>query len=159
MMFDALLLAQSEKWTANEVANLPADETYELARWWYLGQNVSKHALFDGTCSMCGALLYGPLNRTSAISNKCSAPPSNRDGMPLRNVDGTPRTDAQPPFLLRYSPQLFAKEAPEMFVWGESTNRLSLASGKAEPWIRQNHATKTQRMKTHGSTARNAGSA
>ena len=27
-----------------------------------------------------------------------------------------------------------------MFVWDESTNRLSLASGKAEPWIRQNHA-------------------
>ena len=133
VLFDALLLTQAEEWTAQEVANCQADETYELARWWSLGQNVASNALFDGICAMCGALLYGAQNRTSANSNKCSAPPCNRDGHPVRNADGTPLTDAQPPFLLRYSPQLFAKEAPEMFVWDESTNRLSLASGKAEP--------------------------
>ena len=51
-------------------------------------------------------------------------------------VDGLPMTDAQPPFLLRYSPQLFAKEAPEMFAYDSDTNRLSLREGKAEPWLR-----------------------
>ena len=140
MLFDALLLAQAEEWTAREVANCQADETYELARWWSLGQHVASNALFDGICAMCGALLYGAQNRTSANSNKCSAPPCNRDGHPVRNADGTPLTDAQPPFLLRYSPQLFAKEAPEMFVWDKDTNRLSLVPGKTEPWIRPTHA-------------------
>ncbi len=140
VLFDALLLTQAEEWTARGLGNLPADETYELARWWYLGQNVAKNALFDGICAMCGALLYGAQNRTSAISNKCSSPPCNREGIPVRNADGTPNTEAQPPFLLRYSPQLFAKEAPEMFVWDEGTNRLSLAPGKTEPWVRPGHA-------------------
>ena len=141
VLYDALLLGQSEEWTDRGVANLPADECYELARWWSLGQNVGRtNALFDGICAMCGALLYGAQNRTSAISNKCSSPPCDRDGKPARNTDGTPKTDAQPPVLLRYSPQLFAKEAPEMFVWHQDTNRLSLKPGMAEPWVRPSHA-------------------
>ena len=61
VLHDALLLAKAEEWTGRGVANLPADETYELARWFELGQNVGKPPLFDGICSMCGALLYGVL--------------------------------------------------------------------------------------------------
>ena len=142
VLHDALLLAQSEDWTKSLVGNLAADETYELARWFELGQNVGKQPLFDGICSMCGALLYGVLNRTSAISNKCSAPPCDRDGKPLTNPDCSPCTNAQPPFLLRYSPQLFAKEGQEMFYHDPETNCLSLKpSVLVEPWIRQAHAT------------------
>ena len=53
-------------------------------------------------------------------------------------------TDAQPPFLLRYSPQLFAKEAPEMFVYDADTNRLSLRDGMAEPWLRPSYPNMAQ---------------
>ena len=68
-----------------------------------------ENALFDGICAMCGALLYGAQNRMSAISNKCSSPPINRDGIPVCNADGGPKTNAQPPFLLRWSPHFCAK--------------------------------------------------
>ena len=101
---------------------------------------MANNALVDAICAMCGCLLHGTQNRGSALSNKRSSPPCNADGMPIQNADGTPNTGAQPPFLLRFSPQLFAKEAPEMFVWDEGTNRLSLAPGKTEPWIRPSHA-------------------
>jgi len=139
VLFDALFLAQSEEWTQRKVANAPADETYELARWWALGQNVGKNAIFDGMCSMCGALLYGVQNKSSALSNKCSGPPCNRDGTAVTRQDGAPDTEAQPPFLLRYSPQLFAKEAPEMFSYDAATNRLCIQPGMPEPWIRPSH--------------------
>lgn len=43
VLFDALLSTQAEDWTERKVANLPADEKYELARWWPLGQSVAKH--------------------------------------------------------------------------------------------------------------------
>ena len=33
VIHDALLLDLSEEWTRRKVANVPADETYELARW------------------------------------------------------------------------------------------------------------------------------
>ena len=56
------------------------------------------------------------------------------------NADGTPGTDAMPPFLLRFSPAFFAREAPEVFVYDESTNRLSLRAGAREPWLRPPHA-------------------
>ena len=48
VIHDALLLDLSEEWTRRKVANVPADETYELARWWNLGQNVGNKPLFDG---------------------------------------------------------------------------------------------------------------
>ena len=139
VLHDALFLELSEEWTKKKFANVPADETYELARWWALGQNVGKKPLLDGICSMCGALLYGVQNKSSAGSNKSSGPPCDRDGKPVTRQDGSPDTEAQPPFLLRYSPQLFAKEAPEMFVHDTATNRLCLREGMAEPWIRPSH--------------------
>ena len=38
---------------------------------------------------------------------------------------------------LRYSPQLFAREATEMFEHDPVTNRLRLRAGKTPPWLRQ----------------------
>ena len=139
VLSDALFLAQSEAWTKRKVANLPADETYELARWFLLGQNVGNNPIFDAICAQCGALLHGVQNMSHALSNKCSGPPADRDGMPLRNPDGTPMTDAQPPFLLRYSPALFAAEAPAMFEHDPCTNKLALKPGMAKPWVRPSH--------------------
>ena len=50
---------------------------------------------------------------------------------------------------LRYSPHLFAQEAPEMFVYDEKTNRLGLREGREPPWIRVFHGdVKTDRNKT-----------
>ena len=46
-------------------------------------------------------------------------------------------TNAQPPFLLRYSPRLFAEEAPEMFTYDEKTNGLRLRDYKRPSWIRE----------------------
>jgi hypothetical protein len=65
-------------------------------------------------CAYCGALLYGQQNKNHSLSNKTSGMPVDKDGAPLLSNTGEPLTDAQPPFLLRYSPSLFAREAPAM---------------------------------------------
>ncbi len=61
----------------------------------------------------------------------------NRDGKTLVSAAGAPETQAQPPCLLRYSPQLWAKELPTMFVHDPETNKLSLQPGRHPPWIRK----------------------
>jgi len=63
-------------------------------------------------------------------------PPMNRDGKILVS-GGVPETQAQPPCLLRYSPQLWAKELPTMFAHDAETNTLSLQPGRHPPWIRK----------------------
>ena len=86
---------------------------------------------------MCGELLYGGLSR-KAISNKCSGPPCDREGRTLALLpDGSPHVGAQPPFLLRWSPQFFPNQAPAVFQHDPETNRLSLCPGAEEPWVRQ----------------------
>ena len=52
-----------------------------------------------------------------------------------------PQIGAQPPFLLRWSPQFFAKQAPAAFHHDPATNKLSLCPEVAEPWIRKQYAT------------------
>ena len=84
-----------------EVTNVKSKETYEIARYFLLGQNVGSAPLFDGLCAMCGVLLHGTAGHNSALSNKEIGPPMDRDGTLLTNEDGTPKTDAQPPCLLR----------------------------------------------------------
>lgn len=74
----------------------------------------------------------------------------NRDGAHLLGAAGEPETQAQPPFLLRYSPQLFAKECPTMFVHDAKTNALSLQPGRDPPWIRK--ASQEDRTYTREST-------
>ena len=104
-LFDALFLKQSDQWTTSSVANLKVDETPEIARWFLRGQQVGAKPLFDSICSMCGTLLHGEINHRGAGSNKKAGPPINRDGALLsKNPDGSLKTDAQPPFLLRRLP-------------------------------------------------------
>ena len=86
--------------------------------------------IFDGICSQCGTLLHGIIGNCSALSNKMVGPPIDRDGNLLLTEDGAAKVDAQPPFLLRFSPALFAKEAPAMFKHDPLTNRLSLLSSR-----------------------------
>ena len=93
---------------------------------------------------MCATLLHGPLDHHSALSNKAAGPPVDRDGTILQLPDGTPAKDAQPPFLLRYSPALFAKEAPAMFKHDVDTNRLSLVEGADPPWLRHGNSKTAQ---------------
>ena len=90
-------------------------------------------------------LLHGNPSDRSALANKAVGPPINRDGHILLYADGAPMTDAQPPFLLRFSPQLFAKEASAMFQLDPETNRLSLVEDKREPWLREAHANQLNR--------------
>lgn len=71
-----------------------------------------------------------------ALSNKRSGVPVDKHGMPLVSTTGAPLTDAQPPFLLRYSSALFAREAPLVFSHDAETNRLSLQPGQPPPWVR-----------------------
>ena len=133
-LYDAVLLAHSDHWSRTGVANLKVDETPEIARWFNDGIRVGSKPIFDGICSMCAALLYGDVDGHSASSNKSCGAPLDRDGAPISNVH------AQPPFLLRYSPGLFAKEASAMFNHDVDTNRLSLVEGMHAPWRRKEHA-------------------
>ena len=80
---------------------------------------------------MCGALLHGTLQKSGTHTNKFAGLPANRDGQVIADAS------AQPPFLLRYSPALFAAEAPAWFEHDAETNRLSLRPGVAKPWMRQ----------------------
>ena len=90
-------------------------------------------------CSMCGALLFGVVDGHSAMSNKSCGPPTDRDGTILTDGEGGLKVGAQPPFLLRYSPSLFAKEAPAMFQHDPETNCLSIVEGMKPPWLRREH--------------------
>ena len=129
VLWDALMLTMCEGWTRGNVANMHVCEAPQLARYFVLGLQVGANPLFDGICAMCGALLYGAYK--GAHTNRYYGPPSDRDGHVIAD------TTAQPPFLLRYSPQLFAKEAPTWFEHDPETNRLSLRPGVPKPWVRQ----------------------
>ena len=66
-----------------------------------------------------------------------AGPPIDRHGQKLVDARGRPRTSAQPPCLLRYSPSLFAQEAPATFAYDPATNRLTLRPGQTAPWLRE----------------------
>ena len=104
---------------------IPQDEPPEIARWFMRGQRVGRRPLFDGICSMCGTLLYGNIG-LSGTSNKVAGLPIDRDGVALFHPDGSPQTCAQPPCFLRFSPQLFAREAPETVDGARSRASLGL---------------------------------
>ena len=146
-LWDALFLSASEEWTNQNVANTNAADALELGWWFQKGQAVSNKPLFEGICAMCGCLLYGISGR-NCLSNVYFGPPMNRDGAILIK-DGVPTTHAQPPFLLRFSPRSFAKEAPEIFDYDPVTNRLRLKEGKREPWLKP----LTNRSKTDANTS------
>jgi hypothetical protein len=129
VLWDACFLAQADEWTRRGQANLHADETLEIARWFLRGKAVGAKPIFDGMCCQCAALLYGDVNK-NALKNKYLGPPTTRDGYLAASAS------AQPPALLRYSPRLFAEEMPHVFEHDPETNKLSLKPGVHEPWIR-----------------------
>ena len=49
--------------------------------------------------------------------------------------------DAQPPFLLRWSPDFYSRNAPDVFDYDAATNRLSLRPAHCErpPWKAAQH--------------------
>lgn len=139
-LHDALFLQHSERWSKAKVANLKVNETPELARWFINGYKLASKPIFDGICSMCGALLFGIVDGHSAVSNKSAGPPTDHNGTILTNGEGALKVDAQPLFLLRYYPSLFAKEAPAMFKHDPETNRLSIVESMKPPLLRKDHA-------------------
>ena len=141
-LWDALFLNQAQKWTNAGDDNLTADEALELGRWFLRGQTVGIKPIFEGICAMCGALLHGTVGQNSALSNRRVGAPIDRDGALVVDGHGQPDVEAQPPFLYRFSPSVFADEAPEVFQYDPETNALSLRDGVPEPWIHVSRAGK-----------------
>ena len=148
VLWDALMLSASERWTALGVANLHHERTHLLAHSFLKGQAIGSRPLHDGICAYCGAFLYGVQNDNSALSNKCVGSPIDVRGTLLRTSDDREATDAQPPFLLAYSPALLAREAPAVFEHDPESNRLSLKSDVARPWVRPEHSRQEPGVKT-----------
>ena len=139
VLWDTLMLAASERWTQRGVANLNHERTYLLAKSFLRGQAVGRRALEDGMCAYCGALLRGVQNDNSALSNKCHGPPIDIRGSLQKTADGTEAIDAQPPFLMNFSPALLAREVPAVFAHDPETNCLSLKDGVVRRWVRPAH--------------------
>ena len=106
-------------------------------RYFLKGLRVGQRPIFDGICSYGGHLLYGNLGETG-VSNK-------RNGLPVdiagNTLTGSRVDDAQPPFLLRWSPDFYARHAPDVFDYDAATNRLSLRPAHCErpPWKAAQH--------------------
>ena len=81
------------------------------------GQSVGRKPVFDNMCAYCGELLHGSMNE--AGSNKVNGKPVTIGGRPASG-------DAQPPFLLRWPPEVIAEMAPAASAWSERTNKLEL---------------------------------
>ena len=136
-LWDALHLDDCIRWTNTGVANLPVEYTLELARYFNLGQDLSNEPVYSGMCALCANLLYtGPSCDRANVSNSRSGPPVNREGNKLYTSEGAPDTAAQPSCFLRFSPNVFAKEASHMFEHDEESNLLSLRNPDAGlPWM------------------------
>ena len=139
VLHDALMFSMSARWTSLGVANLQHERTFLMAQCFMRGQAVGRRSLHDGMCARCGALLHGDLGQSSALSNKHLGPPMDAAGASLLHADGAVDTAAQPPFLLMYSPSLFAREIPAAFEHDADTNKLRLRDGVHEPWVRPSH--------------------
>jgi hypothetical protein len=133
-LWDALFLDECIRWTKQKVTNLTVDRTLTMARYFLMGLEVGKEPLFTGLCAMCANLLYGSCSGTG-ISNCRAGYPIDKHGCKVCTVDGSADTGAPPPCFLRFSPQLFAKEAPHIFKHDPSTNRLLMKdTDGGYPW-------------------------
>ena len=111
-------------------------------RYFLKGLHVGETPVFDGICAFCGVLLHGHLNETG-IGNKTNGRPVTIDGALV--TQGVPE-NAQPPFLLRWSPDFFAEMAPDVFFYDPVSNRVGLKEAHMEraPWrVEHHHRTKT----------------
>ena len=130
-LWDTLFFNECVEWTNHGHANLDAPRTKMLADAFMKGQRTSETPLADGICAFCGALLHGTLKENG--SNKEAGKPVDHNAKELEGADAV---NAQPPFLLRYSPKLIAEEVQEVFKHDPETNRLSLQDESFRPWIR-----------------------
>ena len=110
VLWDALFLDACLGWTSRKVSNLHRSETLPLARYFINGLSFGDRPIFDGLCAFCASLLWGGANTNARYG--C---PIDRHGAKLLDEKGGPLTQAQPPCVLRYSPSLFANEAPAVF--------------------------------------------
>ena len=131
--FDALFLDAALTWTARSVSNLHCSETLPIAKYFIRGLSVGDKPLFRGMCAYCARLLTAP---SESIVGWKVGPPIDRHGQRALDENGSPDLRAQPPCLLRYSPSLYAKEAPTVFAYDEATNRLTIKPGQVPPWLR-----------------------
>ena len=134
-LWDALFLDDCIRWTKYKVTNLTVDRTLTMARYFLLGLEVGKEPLFTGLCAMCANLLYGSWTGRG-ISNCKAGHPIDKNGTTVHTEAGCPDTGAQPPCFLRFSPKLFAEEAPHIFEHDPATNRLRLKNTEGGyPWF------------------------
>ena len=133
-LWDALFLDDCIRWTKQNVTNLTVDRTLTMARYFLLGLEVGKEPLFTGLCAMCANLLYGSWNGRG-ISNCKAGHPIDKNGAAVHTEAGHQDTGAQPPCFLRFSPKVFAEEAPHIFEHDAATNRLRLKNTEGGyPW-------------------------
>ena len=101
-------------------------------RYYLKGQHIGEKPIFDNICAYCGSLLYGTLG--DAVSNK-------KSGRPMDIHEEECAADGQPPFLLRWPPNVFASELPDVFEWDQASNKLSVRAchRKRPPWKRGAH--------------------
>jgi len=127
-----LFLHQCHTWSIAGKAWVDEAKIQGAARYYLKGQHVGEKPIFDSICAYCGELLYGVLG--DAISNKTSGRPVDIDREECA-------ADGQPPFLLRWPPELFAVEVPDVFEYDEASNKLSVRTHHHErpPWKRAAH--------------------
>ena len=133
-LWDAVFLDDCIRWSKQKVINLTVDRTLTMAKYFLLGLEVGKEPLFTGICAMCGSLLYGSCNGRGNSNGKAGHP-IDKNGVTVLTKAGHADTDAQPPCFLRFSPKLFAQEAPHIFEHDAATNRLRLKNTEGGyPW-------------------------
>lgn len=133
-------LRMIQRWQELRVAWAPRHKVNAAVRWHLLGQHVGETPIYENICAYCGNLLFGALNSTE-FGDKRSGKPVNIDGK-FCNERGTPISrDAQPPFLLRWSPDFFAQVAPNVFTYDPRSNKVGLQDDHraSPPWIRTDH--------------------
>jgi hypothetical protein len=123
LLWVAWFFSRSIFWSSTEVANVTANRTLGLGRSFAIGHKLGKKPLHDGICAFCGELLWG--NVGSSNGNKQKGPPVAFDGQKLVGTETAKGCKRQPPFLLRFSPELLAYEVPAVFEHDPDSNRLA----------------------------------
>ena len=128
---------QCYDWQRKEKTWVSERRVIGAVRYFLLGLHVGEQPIFDGMCAFCGDLLYGHLGQ-GALSNKMVGRPVDIQG---RLRSGLAAADTQPPFLLRWSPDVFAQMAPDVFTYDPEVNRVGLAEAHQgqPPWKTEMH--------------------
>ena len=95
-----LFRQQCSTWQRTGKAWASASKIEGTIRYFLKGLHVGRRPMFDVICAYGGHLLYGNLGETG-VSNKRNGPPVDIVG---NTLTGLTADDAQPPFLLRWSP-------------------------------------------------------